>query len=155
MAEYRDVTDILTDRRLMGGALVGQGDTHPAGDDDEQIIHHPDILNRRLCWEIRNISDENEIYYYRDLFQFSMEVVGTPVEMNGIHRIMSYQGYPRSEDHTFDIPPKIGTTGNITDYEARLVKQVRGGDINETLPPHSRRNMNIIDIPNYVEPTGQ
>ena len=155
MADFRDVSDILTDRRLVGGALAGQGDNHPAGDVDEQVVHRPEILNRRFVYEIRNKSVPSELWYYRDLYQFSMEVQGTPVEMNGINRIMSKQGYPRSEDHSFDVPPKDGTTGDITDYEARIIKQLRSDDMAETLPPTSRRDMNVDNLTNYVEHTGQ
>lgn len=155
MSEFKDIKDILTDQRLVGGALAGQGNTHPAGDDDEQIVHRPEILDRRLSWEIRNKTDHDEKYYYRDLYQFSMEVTGSPVEMHGINRIASPQGYPRSEDHSFDIQSKEGTTGDITDYEARLVKTTRGGDWSEKLPPDTRRDMNVDSLHNYVEPTGQ
>ncbi len=155
MSDFRDITDILTDKRLVGGALAGQGCTHPVGDDDEQIIHCPETLDRRLVWEIRNKSDITETYYYRDLYQFSREVTGTTVEMHGMNRIASIQGYPRPDGHSFDILPKEGTTGSVADYEARIVKTARGGQLIEKLPPSSRRNMNIDHLHNYIEPTGQ
>ena len=112
---------------------------------------HNETLNRNLLWEIRNKSDHNEVYHYRDLQQFTLEVQGRVIHQEGIDKIASPQGYPRSESHSFDVPPKAGTTGDITDYEARIVKTERTA-FHET----PRRMSRVVsDLYNYVEPTGQ
>lgn len=153
MSEFRDITDILTDERLIGGVLAGQGNEHPAGDFDEPLPPNPELLTEMVRWEIRNKSNVNEIYYYRDLQQFAREVTGAVVEAHGIDTIASAQGYPRSEEHSFDVAPKDGTTGDVKDYEARIIKT--SSTLDETLPPSSRRDMNVTNLHNYVEPTGQ
>jgi len=129
---FRSIPNILSDLDITGGGLAGRGDQHPAGDYDE----YQTTLDTNLYWEIRNISNHNEKYTYRDLQQFALEVRGSIVHMEGINKIASPQMYPRSENHSFNVPPKAGTTGDITDYEARLVKVPR--PVIDIIPPMSQ-----------------
>lgn len=153
MSEFKDVSAILSNTRLAGGSLASQGDSFFAGDWTEFPVA-AGVRKDDLIWEIREKANTDNVFYYKDLYQFAQEVKGSPVEMHGINRIMSPQGYGRPEDHSFDIESKKGTTGNPEDYEARIVKQDRTS-FDEVQPPRPRRDHTITNMYNYVEPTGQ
>jgi len=147
MSDFIAVSDILSRVKTTGGSLVGQGNEFFAGDYDEFLVDYNGKLEE-LFWEIRNKITHTETYIFKDLLQFANIIKGRVIEQHGITTIATPQGYPVDPGHNFNIKP--AGTGNIMDYEAKIIKVPRTMVI--TPAPMSR---NVADMHNYKEPTGQ